>query len=119
MVRFIFLCMGVVALSFVAIGAQHMMQDMQGAQDSVMARNIEVPDITAQPEDTIESAAAQADGFSPEDLNQIETSAGAMADTQEDAGFGAAFTNTAPKALADDMPAPTVPDAMDTESTAN
>jgi hypothetical protein len=119
MVRFIFLCMGVVALSFVAIGAQYMMQDMEGAQSSVMARNAETQD-AAQTQGGIESAAIQEDGFSPESLNQIETSAGAITTTaQDDGGFGAAFTNTAPKALGDDTPQAAMPVADGLTDVAN
>lgn len=103
MIRFIFLCMAVVALSIVAIGAQYMMGDMKSAETSVMARN-------AAPEDVAtDSVAAMDETFSPESLNQIETSAGAMVDDGADAGFGAGFTNTAPKALGDDAPVETAP----------
>ncbi len=91
--------MAVVALSFVAIGAQYVMGDMEEAASAITARN------DAVNETTTESVAAMDDTFTPESLNQIETSAGAMADDEPDMGFGGAFTNTAPKALGDDAPA--------------
>jgi hypothetical protein len=98
MVRFIFLCMTVVALSLVTMGAQFLMDDMKDENASIMARNTP----KAQGATVLESASTQEDAFSPEALNQIETTAGGF-DAAADAGFGTGgFTNTAPKALGDD-----------------
>ncbi len=98
MVRFIFLCMAVVALSFLSIGAQFLMDDMKDEEAAIIARNN-----PPQAQDVVpENAIAQEDSFSPDSLNQIETAAGGF--SQEDTGFGERFTDIAPKALADDAP---------------
>ena len=95
MLRFIFVCMGVVALSLVAIGAQYMIDGVSGEADSVMARN-------AEPQDEIHAVASEE--VSPEALNAIETTAGTPSFDPND-NFSGGFTNQAPKALADDAPA--------------
>ena len=96
MLRFIFVCMGVVALSLVAIGAQYMTDGISGEADAVMARNAETT------EDV--QAVANNEEMSAEDLNAIETTAGTPSYDPNDK-FSAGFTNVAPKALADN-PAP-------------
>lgn len=96
MLRFIFICMGVVALSFVAIGAQYMMDGVSGEADSLMARN-------AQP--AADTQAVAMDEISPEALNAIETTAGTPSFDPNDK-FSSGFTNEAPKALADQPATP-------------
>src|SRR5262245_43508676 len=96
MLRFIFVCMGVVALSLVAIGAQYITNGISGEADNVMARNaVQAPEV---------QAVAVEDSISPEDLNAIETTAGTPSFDPNDT-FTGGFTNQAPKALADDAPA--------------
>ena len=96
MLRFIFVCMGVVALSVIAIGAQYMMDGVSGAADSVMARNAEAPE-------NVQAVAYE--DVSPESLNAIETTAGDASFDPNDK-FSAGFTNEAPKALAEPTSAP-------------
>lgn len=110
MLRFIFVCMGVVALSLVAIGAQYMTDGISGEADNVIARNVE-----AQPE--VQAVAAE-DTVSPEDLNAIETTAGTPSFDPNDT-FTGGFTNEAPKALADDVPAVAPVETGVTEEQAN
>ena len=97
MLRFIFVCMGVVALALVAIGAQYMTDGISGEAANVVARNTE-----AQPAEI--QAVAYEDTVSPQDLNAIETTAGTPSFDPNDT-FTGGFTNEAPKALADDVPA--------------
>jgi hypothetical protein len=93
MVRFIFVCMGVVALSILSIGGQFLFQGLESARETVVARNVpEAAPVVAAQDST------------PESLNAIETAAGVS-----DAGnewFGPAFTDSAPKALEDEDSAP-------------
>ena len=112
MIRFIFLCMAVVALSFFSIGAQFLMNDMKDEEAAIIARN----NVPEEQDVGLENVAEQEDSFSPESLNQIETAAGSF--SQEDTGFGERFTNIAPKALADDAPQ-TVGPTLPTEAPAN
>ena len=67
MLRFIFVCMGVVALSLVAIGAQYMTDGISDEAADVVARN-------AEQEENAQTIAVE-DTVSPEDLNAIETTA--------------------------------------------
>ena len=92
MLRFIFVCMGVVVLSVAAIGAQYMMDGVSGAADSVMARNAETT------QDDVQAIAFEE--FSPEALNAIETTAGTPTIDPNDT-FTGGFTDEAPKALRD------------------
>jgi len=97
MLRFIFVCMGVVALSALSIATQVMTDGISDAQMQIAERNTKTDDVVvaiAPPADEPE--------FNESQLNAIETAAGA----ETDAGFGAAFTDTAPKALADDEVSP-------------
>jgi hypothetical protein len=107
MVRFIFVCMGVVALSILTIAAQSMIDGIQEAQQEVAARN------------DAETVVAVEEAISPEDLNAIDTAAGA--DTDADAPgnqtFGDAFTAEAPAALRD-QEAPQAMGAIPTETLA-
>lgn len=97
MLRFIFVCMGVVALSFVAIGAQYITGGISEEAQDVMARNAQNP-----PEE-IQAVEMAAEDASPEALNAIETTAGTPSYDPNDT-FTGGFTNEAPKALADDPP---------------
>lgn len=98
MVRFIFVCMGVVALSVLTLAAQFMMDGIEGAQEQVAARNDVMPQ---------EDIAALESEPSAEDLNAIETAAGADAaiDAPGNQTFGDAFTGDTPKALMEPAPA--------------
>ncbi len=110
MLRFIFVCMGVVALSLVAIGAQYMTDGISGEADNVLARNAEqAPEV---------QAVAVEDAVSPEDLNAIETTAGTPTFDPNDT-FTGGFTNVAPKGLEDDAPAALPVQTMATEEQAN
>ena len=111
MLRFIFVCMGVVALSLVAIGAQYMTDGISGEAGNVLARNAENPPAEIQ-------AVAAEDSASPEELNAIETTAGAPSYDPNDT-FTGGFTNEAPKALADDVPAVAPAQTTGTEEQAN
>lgn len=95
MLRFIFICMGVVALSFVTIGAQYMMDGVARQADDVIARN-------AAQEETVQAVAME--DVSPESLNAIETTAGTPTFDPNDT-FSQGFTNLAPKGLEDDVQA--------------
>lgn len=93
MVRFIFVCMGVVALSLLSLAGQFMLDGIEDARDQVAARN---------------DAAAEADviavetNIAPEDLNDIETAAGdALNDAPGNQTFGEAFSSNAPLGLQD------------------
>ena len=110
MLRFIFVCMGVVALSLVAIGAQYMTDGISGEAENVMARNAET-----QPE--IQAVAVE-DTVSPEDLNAIETTAGTPSFDPND-HFSGGFTNEAPKGLEDNAPSAAPVQTMATEEQAN
>lgn len=96
MLRFIFVCMGVVALSLIAIGAQFMTDGLSEATDAVVARNT----VAVEQEQDV----ALDDTMMAEQLNQIETAAGAVSFDPNDT-FTGGFTNVAPKALEDDVPA--------------
>lgn len=102
MVRFIFVCMAVVALSVITMAGQYMMDGIKGAEQSVAARNTQTQDAVA----AIQPAAAPADqtanATSPEELNNIATTAGSETGN---GNFGASFTNTAPAALSETTPA--------------
>lgn len=98
--------MGVVAFSLIAIGTQSMTDGLSEATGNVVARNT----TTAEPE---QATAALDDAASPEQLNAIETAAGAVTFDPDDT-FAGGFTDVAPKALADDEPA--MPLAAPTEN---
>jgi hypothetical protein len=97
MVRFIFVCMGVVALSILTLAAQFMMDGIEGAKQQVAARNDEAP--------APEVMAVESE-ITAEQLNAIETAAGADAaiNAPGNQTFGDAFTADAPKALKEPTP---------------
>lgn len=102
MVRFIFVCMGVVALSIVTMAAQYMVDGINTAEQLVAARNDRAQGETVA---ALAPVPAAADTTSPDALNNIETAAGAQTGNDN---FGSGFTDVAPDALADD-PAPASP----------
>lgn len=93
MVRFIFICMIIVAVSVLSIAAQPLINGIGEAQQTLAERNSDGP----LNEDV---AAREQEELSPESLNDIETAAGATVDTGN-ADFGAPFTGTASSALED------------------
>ncbi|PZQ49106.1 MAG: hypothetical protein DI551_00195 [Micavibrio aeruginosavorus] len=88
MLRFIYICMIVVAVSVIATGAQYMMKGVDDAAQNVAARNAA---------DADETIAAVPEDMSAEALNDIETAAGDMDD--KDDSFKGGFTGEAPQAL--------------------
>lgn len=97
MVRFIFICMGVVAVSILSIAGQFVFHGIQDAQKTVLARND--AGIAASSGST---ATTTTDTQTPVLLNAIETAAGVVSYDPADT-FSKGFTNVAPKAL-DDAP---------------
>lgn len=99
MVRFIFICMGVVVVSFLTLAFQSVTDGLTSAQQEITARNEAVEQETVsvieQPDNT-EGAA---------DLNKIDTAAGFAQSGNDD--FGTGFTNTAPTALEEPTPVQT------------
>src|SRR5688572_7344034 len=100
MVRFIFVCMGVVALSVLSIAGQFIVDGISGAQQQIAARNDAVPEIQV--------VAVQATEPSAEDLNAIEAAAGSGADEPGNQTFGEVFSTDAPKALKEEEAAPII-----------
>lgn len=99
MVRFIFVCMGVTALSLLSLAANDMLTGISEQRDLIVQRDLEASmpqaEMAAIPADVgIESATA-------ESLNDIETASGAI---EADTGFGSGFTGVAPKGLEDVQP---------------
>lgn len=113
MVRFIFLCMGIVALSMVAIALG--LGGFGSAYKDVVARNtattapVSETQADAGPsfEEIYENATAAME-VSPEALNLIETAAG---DNSADE-FSGPFTDEAPAAL-QEAPLPLIPENED------
>ncbi len=100
MVRFIFVCMGVVALSLLSLAGQFMLDGIEDAQNRVAARNDAAPEADV--------VAVESD-INPEELNDIETAAGAVSDDAPgNQTFGDAFPSEAPAALQDAETAPSV-----------
>ncbi len=102
MVRFIIVCIGLVAISVVAIGTESIRNGISGERAALASRNDETPAVMAS------------DEISAEALNDIATAAGdatppqgepANADYDPNDSFKGGFTNNTPKALADDVPA--------------
>lgn len=93
MVRFIFVCMIIVAVSVLSIAAQPLINGIGEAQQTLAERNSAGP----LNEDV---AAREQEELSPEALNDIETTAGASSDTGNE-DFGAPFTGTTSPALQD------------------
>ena len=105
MMRFIFVCMAIVAVTGVMMATQSMTGGISDAREEVLARNVVPAPTAAQPADeeiSFEEIYANAKApevsgeafFSPEELNTIETTAGGNE-------FSGAFTDQAPKALAE------------------
>lgn len=98
MLRFIFVCMTMVCLSLLSIASQYMLNNGQsGAAPSATVAAVQQDTLPSGPSfEEIYASAPQAD-FADDAaaLNNIETAAGSDE-------FSAAFTNTAPKALADE-----------------
>jgi hypothetical protein len=96
MIRFIYVCMIVVAVSVVSIAGQFVMGDIQEAQQALAERNSEGPLNEAV------AAAQPSEDMSAEALNQIDTAAGDVTvDGAENNTFGVPFTGQTPAALAD------------------
>lgn len=100
MVRFIFVCMVVVALSAIAIATQPIMDGVSDETANVAARNAEEP---AAQNVALETAPEA------ENLNAIESTAGG---NNPDDTFKGGFTNEAPKALDDSAQMPAGTTAM-------
>ncbi len=123
MIRFIFVCMTLVALSILTLAGQYMMHGIEEARMTVAARNADtvkaVDQATAPTGPSFEEIYAMmpaptpaAPSTNPEDLNAIEAAAG------EDT-FSAPFTGIAPKALADDVPEAAVAETPALENSSN
>jgi hypothetical protein len=101
MMRFIFVCMAVTAFSILSIMGQDVVNGILEKRAEILAENTpketqglpvgqtNKPRLVADAQETMPS---------PEELNAIETAAG-------NDEFTSGFTDTAPKALADDIPA--------------
>lgn len=96
MVRFIFICMAVVAVAIMTTTAQFMINGIEDAKEAVTARNDVPQETPIQMQAAI--VAPEQDVSSPEALNAIDTAAG-------DDTFTGGFSNEAPKGLEDDAPA--------------
>jgi hypothetical protein len=111
MVRFIFVCMTIVALTLVSMPVRGIYDGIQDQRDATLAQNE-----TAQAEQLTAAATTNTDddtfGFdvaaepSADDLNAIATAAGDFGDVVEDTGFGPSFSGTAPAALSGPVEAP-------------
>jgi hypothetical protein len=120
MIRFIFLCMAVVALSILTVAAQFMVNSIRGSQESVVARNaVETPAQDTAGADSLSfeqiyalspKPAEMGEGeIDPSVLNAIETAAG-----EDD--FSTGFRNVAPSALSDDVPVALENNAFDSSN---
>ena len=112
MVRFIFVCMGVVALAMLSIAGQFPTGGISSEQEQIAVRN------DGASEGQI---AAVETPVTAEDLNAIETAAGANvdADAPGNQTFGDAFSTDAPQALRDEAAAPEIMDTFPTEGASN
>lgn len=104
MVRFIFVCMGVVALSLLSLAGQFMLDGIEDARNQVAARNDAVVEADVVAVETT---------VSPDALNDIETAAGddPANDAPGNQTFGEAFTTQTPTALQDTSAAPAIEEA--------
>ena len=113
MVRFIFVCMALVALTLVSIPVRSVYDGLQDQRTAALETQTpeQLAEATPETTDDIFAAFDVPEEPSADDLNAIATAAGGFEGTiEEDAGFGAGFSDTAPAALAD-TPAPqTEPD---------
>ena len=106
MVRFIFICMGVVAVAVVTLAAQGVYDGIKGAQSNIEARNQRM-------DDAVNAVAAIDAEPSAEELNNIMPTAGDEMTYDPNDTFKGGFTNEAPKALTDEPAAqPMVPEAV-------
>lgn len=102
MVRFIFVCMTLMAVSLLSIPVTSVYDGIQNQREQTIAA-AEQPAQPAEQEISFDTAEPSSD-----DLNAIETAAGGFEDTTEDAAnFAGGFTGTAPAALDDAAPAVT------------
>lgn len=125
MLRFIFVCMGLVALSILTISSQYMLHGIKEARQEVAARNTvnaveQQPAVASGPtfEEIYASMpqpeTASVDMTDPAALNAIETTAGG------DEFPATGFTGVAPAGLADEEPAaPAIDNATASEEAAN
>lgn len=97
MVRFIFICMAVVAVAILTTTAQFMIDGIDQAQDTVSARNTAPSVEQASTPSQDVAAITSEENLTPEALNDIQTAAG-------DEPFTGGFSGQAPKGLEDDAP---------------
>ncbi len=98
MLRFIFVCMGVVVLSFLSIAFQSVTDGITSAQNDIASRN------SVEEQQTV--AVIEEPELTAEELNNVVPAAGV--EIGPDNFGGAGFRNVAPKALADDAAMPPV-----------
>lgn len=93
MMRFIYVCMAIVAVSLLSIAAQPVIDGITDARQTIAARDV-------APQTQAENVAVIDEAMTPEELNALETAAGSN-DGAVDQGFGESFTGTPPAALAE------------------
>ena len=93
MVRFIFVCMGVVAVAVVTLAAQGIYDGIKGVESNITARNERIEDEV--------SAVAALEEPTAEELNAIMPTAGEQMPVDPNDTFHGGFTNEAPAALSD------------------
>ncbi len=98
MVRFIFVCMAITALSLLSIAAQPLIDGISQTQSELAQRNIE-DSVLPPPADALYEATTET-AMTAEELNNIDTAAGDFS-AEDNGNFGAAFTNTTPAALSE------------------
>lgn len=96
MVRFIFICMGVVAVAVITIAGQGIYEGISTAQDKIAARNEQLMDQAVETVAVIGDEAAEP---TAEELNNIMPAAG---DFDANDTFQGGFTGVAPAALQDE-----------------
>lgn len=104
MVRFIFVCMALVALTLVSIPVRSVYDGLQDQRTAALETPTAEQLAQTTPETTEDIFAAfdVPEEPSADDLNAIATAAGGFEGAiEEDAGFGTGFSDTAPAALAD------------------
>lgn len=99
MLRFIFICMAVVAVAILTTTAQFMINGIEKSKQVVTARNMAQPPAAAPVQEaSVEPSATTLDEpMSADALNAIDTAAGGD-------DFKAGFSDVAPKGLEDDAP---------------
>lgn len=118
MLRFIYICMGVVALSVLSIAGQSLFSGLDDSYQSVLDRNNDGSAVVARSAapDAPQIAATEPEELSAESLNEIESAAGGDSNISDPGDeFGQRFTASAPKALGDDggTEKPVQPAALD------